>query len=115
MTSIRTFNRDKSEFQKMCQSTGKVLPEKWSRNVNSMDEGSSKDNMTIMLTFSANGKCTPPLTVYPQERIPENTCPVHNQSIQYVSRETGTKPAWFSFFLSWGTHVTLAFSVKFLQ
>jgi hypothetical protein len=39
--------------------------------VNSVDVGSSKENITVMFSSSANGKTCCPMTVYPYKRIPE--------------------------------------------
>ena len=55
----------------ICPSTGRVLPEKGTKNVNSIDEGSPKENITVMFSFSENGKKCCPLFVYPYKRIPE--------------------------------------------
>jgi len=51
----RMFNGDKTGIQ-ICPSTGSVLAEKGAKNVYSIDEGSSKENITVMFSFSANGK-----------------------------------------------------------
>jgi hypothetical protein len=39
--------------------------------VYSIDTGSSKENITVMFSFSANGKTFCPMIVYPYKRIPE--------------------------------------------
>jgi len=51
----RIFNGDETGFQ-ICPSTGSVLAEKGAKNVYSIDEGSSTENITVMFSFSANGK-----------------------------------------------------------
>ena len=51
----RIFNGDETGFQ-ICPSTGRVLAEKGAKNVYSFDEGSSKENITVMFSFSANWK-----------------------------------------------------------
>jgi len=51
----RIFNGDESGFQ-ICSSTGCVLAEKGAKNEYSIDEGSCKENITVMFSFSANGK-----------------------------------------------------------
>jgi hypothetical protein len=67
----RIFNGEETGFQ-ICPSTGRVLlAEKGAKNVYSFDEGSSKENITVMFSFSANGKKCP-MIVYPYKRIPEN-------------------------------------------
>jgi hypothetical protein len=66
----RIFNGDETGFQ-ICPSTCRVLAEKGAKNVCSTDEGSSKENITVMFSFSANGKKCCPMIVYPYKRIPE--------------------------------------------
>ena len=63
------FNGDETGFQ-TCPSTGCVLGEKGAENVYSIDEGSFKENITVMFSFSANGKKCCPMIVYPYKRIP---------------------------------------------
>ena len=65
----RIYNGGETGFQ-ICPSTGRVLAEKGAKNVYSIDEGSSKENITVMFSFSANGKKCP-MIVYPYKRIPE--------------------------------------------
>ena len=50
----RIFHGDETGFQ-ICPSTGHVLAEKEAKNAYSIDEGSSKENITVMFSFSANG------------------------------------------------------------
>ena len=66
----RIFNGDETGFQ-ICPSTGRVLAEKGSKNVYSIDEGPSKENITVMFSFSANGKKCCPVIVYHYKRISE--------------------------------------------
>jgi len=66
----RIFNGDETGCQ-ICPSTGRVLAERGAKNVYSIDEGSSKENTTVMFSFSANGKKCCPMIVYPYKRIPE--------------------------------------------
>ena len=68
----RIFNGDKTRFQ-IYPSTGRVLAQKGAKNVFSIDKGSSKENITVMFSFSANGKKCCPMIVYPCKRIPEKT------------------------------------------
>ena len=51
----RIFNGDETGFQ-IRPSTGRVLAEKGGKNVYLFDEGSSKENITVIFSFSANGK-----------------------------------------------------------
>jgi hypothetical protein len=78
----RIFTGDETGFQ-ICPSTGRVLAEKGAKNVYSIDEGSSKENITVMFSFSANGKKCCPVNVYLYTRIPEKIA-------QSVSAEWGT-------------------------
>jgi hypothetical protein len=41
------------------------------KNVYSIEQGSSKENITVMFTFSADGKTCCPVILYPYKRIPE--------------------------------------------
>jgi hypothetical protein len=41
------------------------------KTVYSIDTGSSKENVTVMFSFSANGTTCCPMIVYPYKRIPE--------------------------------------------
>jgi hypothetical protein len=66
----RIFNGDETGFQ-ISQSAGRVLAEKGAKNVYSIDEGSSKENITSTFSFSANGKKYCPMIVYPYKSIPE--------------------------------------------
>jgi hypothetical protein len=66
----RIFNGHETGFQ-ICPSTGSLLAEKGAKNVYSFDAGSSKENITVMFSFSANGKTCCPMILYPFERIPE--------------------------------------------
>nr|CAI5848326.1 unnamed protein product [Callosobruchus analis] len=51
----RIFNSDESGFQ-ICPSTGKVFAMKGSKNVYAIERGSAKENITVLFTFSADGK-----------------------------------------------------------
>lgn len=66
----RVFNGDESGFQ-LCPKTGKVLSEKGLKNVYTVETSCSKDNMTVMFTFSASGRSCPPMVVYNYQRIPQ--------------------------------------------
>jgi hypothetical protein len=50
----RLFNRGGTGFQ-ICSFTG-CLSREGGKNMYSIDEGSSKENITVMFSFSANGK-----------------------------------------------------------
>lgn len=66
----RVFNADETGFQ-LCPSTGRVLAAKGDRNVYSVELGNSKENVTVLFTFSADGTTCPPLIVFPYKRLPE--------------------------------------------
>ena len=66
---FRIFNGDETGFQ-ICPSTGPVVAERGAKNVYSIDEGSSKENIAVMFSFSANGEKCCLLLVYPYKRIP---------------------------------------------
>jgi hypothetical protein len=66
----RIFNGDETGFQ-ICPSTCRVLSEKVVQNVYSIYERSSKENITVMFSFSANGKKRCPIIVYSYKSIPE--------------------------------------------
>jgi hypothetical protein len=51
----RIFNRDKMGFQ-ICPSTCRVLATKGAKNVHCIEKGSSKENITVMFTFSVDVK-----------------------------------------------------------
>ena len=66
----RIFNGNETRFQ-IRPSTCRVLAEKGAQNEYSIDEGSSKKNITVMFSFSENGKKCCPMIVYPYKRITE--------------------------------------------
>lgn len=66
----RIYNGDESGFQ-LCPKTGKVLAEKGTQNVYKIDQGNSKESVTVMFTFSADGTACPPMVVYNYQRIPQ--------------------------------------------
>ena len=61
--SSRIYNGDETGFL-ICPSSGKVYAPKGIKNVYTIDRGSSKENITVMFTFSADGKhCVPMQTL----------------------------------------------------
>jgi hypothetical protein len=68
--SSRIFNRDEMGFQ-ICPLAGQVLAMKGEKNVYSIEQGPTKENITVMFTFSADGKTCCPVIVYPYKRILE--------------------------------------------
>lgn len=65
----RIFNGDETCFL-LCPKNKKVLAPKGTRNVYEI-EHNPKKNITVMFTFSAEGKVTPPMIIYAQSRISE--------------------------------------------
>ncbi|KAJ8953396.1 hypothetical protein NQ318_023513, partial [Aromia moschata] len=65
----RVFNGDESGFS-LCPKSGKVLAPKGWKNLYTIKLGQEKDNITVLVTFSANGKIAPPLVVFPYIRPP---------------------------------------------
>jgi hypothetical protein len=70
MNPSRIFNGDETGFQ-ICPATGRVLAEKGSKNVYCVEKGSSKENVTVMCTFGADGTICQPMIIFPYKRIPE--------------------------------------------
>lgn len=64
----RIFNGDETNFQ-LCPKNSKVLSEKGNKNVYEIDHAQAKTCLTVMFTFSANGKTTPPMVIYPLKRM----------------------------------------------
>lgn len=74
----RVFSGDESGFQ-ICPTTGKVFAQRGTKNVYSTERGASKNNITVMFTFSANGDIFVSTIIYPYQRIPEKNSKVHNE------------------------------------
>ncbi|XP_030767168.1 uncharacterized protein LOC115890944, partial [Sitophilus oryzae] len=67
----RIMNADETCFF-LCPKNTKVLAPKGARNVYEMEHASSKTTLTVMFTFRASGKVTPPMIIYPYKRLPMN-------------------------------------------
>ena len=65
----RIFNIDESGFQ-LCPKGEKVLALRGQKNVYE-HSGNEKENVTVLLGFSATGVLVPPLVVYPGQRLPK--------------------------------------------
>lgn len=65
----RLFNGDETCFLLGPKET-KVLAERGAKNVYEIDRAVAKANLTVMFTFSANGRTTPPMIIYPYKRLP---------------------------------------------
>ncbi|KAI4458364.1 hypothetical protein MML48_7g00008884 [Holotrichia oblita] len=64
----RVFNGDETCFY-LCPKNKQVLLPKGAKNVYEI-EHHTKVNLTVMFTFCANGDTTPPMVIYPYQRIP---------------------------------------------
>lgn len=65
----RILNGDEAGFS-MCPKTGKVLAPRGWKNLYSIKIGNEKDNITVLIVFTASGKICPPLVLFPYVRPP---------------------------------------------
>lgn len=65
----RIFNGDERGFS-LCLKSGKVLGLRGYRNLLEVKKGNEKDNITVLVTFSADGTLCPPCVVYPYVKPP---------------------------------------------
>ncbi|XP_050552311.1 uncharacterized protein LOC118281061 [Spodoptera frugiperda] len=75
----RVYNGDETNFQ-LCPKNTKVLAEKGCKNVYEVDHAQAKSCLTVMFSFSASGKTTPPMVIYPLKRMRadiRNSVPSH--------------------------------------
>ncbi|KAH1021853.1 hypothetical protein HUJ04_011339 [Dendroctonus ponderosae] len=63
------FNNDSQGI--ICTQSGKFLAPKGCKNIYTVDRGSSKENITVMFTLSADGNTCSPMVVLPYQTIPE--------------------------------------------
>lgn len=63
----RIFNGDESGFS-LCPKSGKILAPKAWKNLYHVKLGNEKDNLTVLIVFSANGVTCPPLVLFPYIR-----------------------------------------------
>lgn len=66
----RIFNGDESGFS-LCPTSGKVLGPKGWKKLYIVKSGKEKENITVLITFSASGDICPPLVVFPYMRPPK--------------------------------------------
>lgn len=64
-----TFNRDKTGFA-LCLKTGKLLGPRGYKNLYQIKPNNEKENITILVTFNANGDTCQPCVVFPYIRPP---------------------------------------------
>ncbi|XP_031338075.1 uncharacterized protein LOC116166987 [Photinus pyralis] len=67
----RIFNGDETAFM-FCPKQEKVVAQKGSKDVYEVDAASSKSNLTVMFSFCADGRVTPPMIIYPYKRMPKS-------------------------------------------
>lgn len=67
----RIFNGDEAGFS-MCPKGGKVIGPKGWKNIYTTQMGNEKENITVLLVFSASGETLPPVVVYPYVRPPKD-------------------------------------------
>ncbi|KAJ8969200.1 hypothetical protein NQ314_001871 [Rhamnusium bicolor] len=67
-TTRRIINADESGFN-LCPKSGKVLGLK-GRNLNIVKPGNAKENLTALITFTADGRLCPPLIIFPYVKPP---------------------------------------------
>lgn len=65
----RIFNSDETYFM-VCPKLKQVIAPRGTRNVYEIDKGNAKLNLTVLFTFGASGIVTPPMVVYPYQRLP---------------------------------------------
>ena len=65
----RIFNTDETSFS-LCPKSGKALGPKGWRNMYDLKRGNEKDTLTVLATFSADGKVVSGMIVYPYQRAP---------------------------------------------
>lgn len=67
--SDRILNGDEPGFS-MCPKTGKILAPKESKNVYCIKPNNERENITVLIVFSASGRICPVLIVFPYFRAP---------------------------------------------
>ncbi|XP_049949772.1 uncharacterized protein LOC126457500 isoform X3 [Schistocerca serialis cubense] len=65
----RIFNGDETNFV-LCPKKDIVLAPLGFKNIYEVEKGPAKATLTVMCTFSADGKMCPPMIIYPYQRIP---------------------------------------------
>lgn len=65
----RIFNADETSFS-MCPKTGRVIAPKGWKNIYQIQNGSEKETITALMTFSAAGEIVTPMVVFPYVRVP---------------------------------------------
>ncbi|KAJ8912480.1 hypothetical protein NQ315_014580 [Exocentrus adspersus] len=65
----RILNADESGFA-LCPKTGKVLGPKRYKNLYEVSHGNPKENLTVLVTFTADDRLCPPVVVFPYVKPP---------------------------------------------
>lgn len=66
----RMFNGDETEFS-LCAKSGKVLGPRGYKNLYVIKNNNEKENITVLIVFSASGKLCQPLVIFPYIRPPK--------------------------------------------
>lgn len=66
----RILNGDEAWFS-LCPKTGKVLGPRGWKNLYSIKFGNKKNNITVLIVFTASDKIAPPLVLFPYVRPPK--------------------------------------------
>ncbi|XP_069358266.1 uncharacterized protein [Maniola hyperantus] len=66
----RIFNGDETGFS-LCPKSGKVLGPRGYKNVYVIKQNNEKENITVLVVFTASGKLCPPLVIFPYVRPPK--------------------------------------------
>lgn len=64
----RILNGDEAGFA-LCPKTGKILAARGTKNLYTVKLGNEKENLTVLIVFTASGKMCPPLIVFPYVRL----------------------------------------------
>jgi len=84
----RIINSDESGFI-INSKTGLVLGPKGEKNLYEIVPGSEKEQITVLLTISADGTIYPPLVVLPYERVPEKVASSYNMDWSFGNSKSG--------------------------
>ncbi|KAL0852107.1 hypothetical protein ABMA28_000347 [Loxostege sticticalis] len=79
----RILNGDETNFM-LCPKNTKVLAPKGDRNVYEVDHAEAKSCVTVMFTFSADGKVTPPMLIFPLKKLRQEIQPTFFQYVKNV-------------------------------
>lgn len=66
----RIFNGDETGFS-LCPKSGKILGPRGYKNLYMIKKSNEKENVTVLVVFTASGKICPPLVVFPYVRPPK--------------------------------------------